>query len=66
MVREMGRAMRRQPHPFEAPAFAIRQILFFQTGKKFEHVGRGLLVIEVLDARPVARRIGGDVVLKRD
>ena len=39
---EMRRAMGGEPHPFEAPAFAVRQVFLFQAGKKLENVGGGL------------------------
>ncbi len=42
-------AMGGQPHPFEAPAFAIRQIFFLETGEEFENVGGGCLMIKILD-----------------
>ena len=63
---EMRRAMCRQPHPFEAPAFAVGQVFFLQPGKEFEDVGGGRLMIEILDRRPVARRVGGHRVFQRN
>ena len=63
---EMCGAMRGQPHPLEAPAFAVGQIFLLEAGKEFQDVGRGRFMIEIFDRRPVAGRIGGDVVLKRN
>src|SRR6185503_9164979 len=61
---EMRRAMRGQPHPFEAPAFAVRQVCLLQAGKKLEDVGGGLLVVERFDLWAVTGRIGGDVIFE--
>ena len=33
---EMRRAMRGQPYPFEAPAFAVGQVFLLQAGEKLE------------------------------
>src|SRR5262245_31669720 len=41
---EMCRAMSRKPDPFDRPAFAVRQVFFFQVGKKFQDVARRILM----------------------
>ena len=63
---EMRAVMRGELDPFDRPAFAVGQLLVLQAREELADLGRGLLVVEVADARPVARRIGGDVVLQRN
>ena len=63
---EMGAAVRRQLDPFDRPAFAVGQFLDLQPREELADLLGGLLVIEILDARAVARRIGHHVVLQRD
>jgi hypothetical protein len=43
----------------------VRQILLAQAGEELDDVGRGLAVGGIVDLRPVAGRVGGDVVLQR-
>jgi hypothetical protein len=62
---EMRAVVRHQPDPLDGPTLAIRQILFAQAGKEFDDIGRGVAMRQVLDARPIARRIGDDVILER-
>ena len=63
---EVGGAVGGELDPLDRPAFAVGQILLGEAGKELDHVGGGLPVGEIVDLRPVARRIGGDVVLQRN
>src|SRR3954465_1190805 len=47
------------------PALAIRQILRLEAVEELQHAGQALLVIDVLDRRVIARRIGRHVVSER-
>jgi hypothetical protein len=62
----MGAAVRRQLDPFDRPAFAVGQFLDLESREELADLLGSLLVIEILDARAVARRIGHHVVLQRD
>ena len=63
---EMGGAVGRQSDPFDRPAFAVGQVLLGEAGKELDHIGGRLPVREIVDLGPIARRIGGDVVLQRN
>src|SRR5438874_3396996 len=62
---EMGAVMGRQLHLLDGPALAIRQILRFQSLEELQHARQALLMVDILDRRMPARRIGWHVVLQR-
>ncbi|MHC2891930.1 hypothetical protein ACVIU4_003084 [Bradyrhizobium barranii subsp. barranii] len=46
----------------DRPTLAIRQILRLEAVEELQHAGQALLVIDILDRRVIARRIGRHVV----
>src|SRR4051812_23428132 len=62
----MGRAVRRQLDPLDRPAFGIGQVLLGEAGEEFDNIRCGLPVGEIVDLGPIARRIGGNIVLQRN
>ena len=62
---EMGAVVGRELHLLDRPALAVRQILGLQPLEELQHARQALLVIDILDGRMSARRIGRHVVLQR-
>lgn len=54
-----------QRNLFDGPALAIRQILRLEPVEKLQHARQALLMIDILDCRVIARRIGRHVVSER-
>src|ERR1700722_454703 len=61
---EMGTVMGGELDLFDGPALSVRQIFRLQSIEELQHARQSLLVIDVLDGRMVARRIGRNVVLQ--
>ena len=55
--------MGHQPHPFQGPALAVRQVGGRQAGKEGAHVGRAFAVADSIHPGAVAGRVGRHVVL---
>ena len=61
---EMRAVMGGELHLLDRPALPVRQILGLQSIEELQHARQALLVIDVLDGRMAARRIGGHIVLQ--
>src|SRR5262249_49742500 len=62
---EMRAVVGREIDLLDRPPLAVRQVLRLQAGKERQHARQALLVIDVLDGRMVARRVGRHIVLQR-
>lgn len=49
--------------PLDRPSLAVREVVDRRAGEEGDHLGRGLLVVEVVDLRQVAGGIRGDAGL---
>jgi hypothetical protein len=61
---EMRAVVGRELHLLDRPALPVRQVLRLQPLEELQHARQALLVIDVLDGRMPARRIGRHVVLQ--
>jgi len=61
----MRRIVGRQRDLFDGPALAVRQVLPPEAVEELQHARQALLVIDVLDRRVIARRVGRHVVFER-
>jgi hypothetical protein len=61
---EVGAVMGRQLHHLDRPTLSVRQFLGFQPFEELQHARQALLMIDVLDGRMSAGRIGRHVVLQ--
>ena len=60
----VGAVVGGDPDPFDGPAFPVGQVLDLRAGEERDHLGRGLLVVVVVDLRQVPGRIRGDTGLQ--
>ena len=63
---EMRAVVGGELHLLDRPALPVRQIFRLQPLEELQHARQALLVIDVLDGRMAARRIGRHVVLQGD
>jgi len=61
---EMRAVMGGERDLLDRPALTIAQILFLQSLEELQHARQSLLVVDVLDGRMVAGRIGRHVILQ--
>ncbi len=62
---EMRPVVGRKGDPLDRPPLPVRQVLLLEAREKWQDLRQALLMIDVLDLRPEARRVGRDVVLQR-
>jgi hypothetical protein len=53
-------------HLLHRPTLPVRQLFSLQSFEELQHARQALLVIDILDGRMIARRIGRHVVLQGD
>src|ERR1700730_16206544 len=61
---EMRAVMGRKRDLLHRPALAVRQVLRLQTFEELQHARQPLLVVDILNGRMIAGRIGRHVVLQ--
>jgi hypothetical protein len=61
---EMRAVMGGELHLFHRPALTVGQIFSLQPVKELQHARQALLVVDILNGRTIARRVGRNVVLQ--